>query len=63
MLEWEGRIFGLLHQNDITQKQLAEEMQVTKEYVCMLLNGKIKVPDGMEQRMVDAIESIKTKRE
>ncbi len=54
---WTGEIVGLLHINNLTQADIAEQMGVTKEYVSMLLNGKKKAK-GAEERMRLAISEI-----
>ena len=55
-----GEVVAEMHMKKITQKALAAQMGVTNEYICSILNGKReKIPDGMEQRMRDAIRRIK----
>lgn len=58
---WTGKIVSLLHVHNITQKELAEELGVTHNYVSMLLNGKMETP-GIEQRMKDGINNIIERR-
>ena len=59
MEKWMADIVGELHFRRITQRKLAKQLGVTEEYVSSILNGKIdKVPDGMKQRMEDAIKEI-----
>jgi len=60
--KWTGKIVGQLHVNGIKQKELANQMGVSKTWVTMVLNGKAKTPEGMEQRMLDAIDTIKEER-
>lgn len=62
MLDWTSVIVAFLHQNKITQKQLAEEMGLTNEYICTILSGKKKSPADIEERMRSAIESIVARR-
>lgn len=55
MLEkWTGDAIALMHINQITSKELAEHMGVTKGYLSMLLNGKRKTDDA-EKRIFRAI--------
>lgn len=59
MENWMGEIVAELHMKKIKQKDLAEKMGVTNEYVCTILNGKReKIPADMEQRMREAIKQI-----
>lgn len=58
---WTGEIIASLHINKIKQKELAKEMDLTEEYISMLLCGK-KSSVGMEERMKSAIESIVGRR-
>lgn len=58
---WTGEIVALLHTNKIKQKEIAERMGVTSEYVCMILNGA-KAPRDAEQRMRNAINAILAER-
>ncbi len=60
--EWTGRIVGLLHTHRITQAELAAEMELTAQYVSMVLNGK-KTPKGMDERMEAAIMAIAERRQ
>lgn len=59
--QWAGEIVASLHVNKIKQKELAKEMDLTEEYVSMILCGK-KSSVGMEERMKAAIESIVIKK-
>ena len=58
---WTGQIIGKLHVNGITQRQLAEEMGLTEQYVSMLLNS-VKPSASAEERMDAAISAILEKR-
>ena len=46
--EWTGNLVGLMHNEKITNIQLAEKLGVTDRYVSMVLNGH-REPDGAEQ--------------
>lgn len=59
--EWTGSIVGLLHLHKIKQTELAKEMDVTAQYVSMVLNGK-KSPKNIKSRMETAIQAIIDRR-
>ena len=59
--KWTGNLIGKMHNERVTYQDIAEEMNVTKAYVSMILHGARK-PKGIEQRMKDAFESILAKR-
>ena len=59
--EWTGSIVALLHTYKIKQAELANEMNVTAQYVSMVLNGK-KSPKNIKGRMEDAIQAIIDRR-
>lgn len=54
---WTGELVGLMHDWDITQKQLADELGVTDRYVSMVLKRR-RHPEGAEQRFRDAVDRI-----
>ena len=54
---WIGEIVGLMHMNGISNKQLAEHMGMTPEYISMILNGN-REPAGIEERLRNAIDEI-----
>lgn len=58
---WTGQILAQLHVNGITQRQLAEEMGLTEQYVSMLLHS-VKSAASAEERMNAAIATILAKR-
>lgn len=60
--EWTGEIVKTLHINEISQSELAEEMNCTKEYVSMILNSKREPPD-IQNRVEEAISSIIKKKQ
>ena len=62
MTEWTGRIVGLLHTHRITQAELAAELDLTPQYVSMVLNGK-KSSKGIDERMEAAIQAINERRQ
>ena len=57
LAQWIGDFVGQMHRHRVTNTQLAQEMGVTREYLSMILNGH-RDPEGIEQRMKDALESI-----
>lgn len=59
--KWTGEIVASLHINKIKQRELAKELDITEEYVSMILCGK-KTSAGMEDRMRAAIDSIVGRR-
>lgn len=59
---WIGEIIADLHTKKIKQKELATHMNLTSEYVCMVLGGN-KAPQDMEMRMKTAIAEIVKARE
>lgn len=58
---WTGEVVKQLHINGIAQKELAEEMGYTKEYMSMVLNSK-REPSDVQTRIEEAISSIIKKR-
>ena len=50
-----------MHINQITQREIAEEMHVTSDYISMILRGK-KNPKNAEERIKNAIDVILKKR-
>lgn len=58
---WTGGIVAALHVHGIKQAELAEEMDLTIQYVSMVLNGK-RTPEGMKERMEAAIGAIIERR-
>lgn len=59
--KWTGRLIGKMHNERVYYDDLADEMGVTKSYVCMILNGRRK-PAGIQERMEAAFESVLKKR-
>ncbi len=61
LAQWIGDFVGRMHRSRITITEVAQEMGVTREYLSMILNGH-REPDGIEQRMNDALDSLMRKR-
>lgn len=59
--KWSGNLIGRMHNERITRKDLADEMNVSKAYVTMILNGE-RNPPGARERLEAAFESVKRKR-
>lgn len=59
--EWTGELVGRMHVAEVTQEELAREMNVKKPYVSMILNGK-RTPKGGRERLESAFENILQRR-
>ena len=59
--KWTGDVVKKMHLQGITQDDIAEEMGVTKSYVCAILNGRRKPPDA-KARIKDALDRIIERR-
>lgn len=59
---WTGELVGRMHTAEVTQDELAKEMNCTKSYVSRLLNGT-RNPPGARGRLEAAFESILRKRQ
>lgn len=55
--KWIAEAVGLMHINKITNSDIAAKLDVTPEYVSMILNGK-KTPTNAEERILNAIQEI-----
>ena len=60
--EWTGNLVGLMHNNRISNSQLAKELGVTDRYVSMVLNGH-REPPGAEDRFTAAVRKIIDERQ
>ena len=58
---WTGELVGKMHVNEVSIKELAAEMNCTKNYAGMCLNGHRK-PEGIQERMENAFERVMEKR-
>lgn len=61
MDKWIADAVGKMHINRITQTDVAAEMEVTNDYVSMILRG-VKTPKNAETRVMQAIDNIILKR-
>lgn len=59
--KWTGNLVGKMHNERVTYQDIADEMNVTKSYVSMILNGS-RNPKGIKKRMEDAFDSVVSKR-
>ena len=55
--KWTGHLVGRMHNNGITNIDLANKLGYTKDYISMVLNGK-KTPKGARERFEAAVEEI-----
>ena len=61
LAQWIGDFVGRMHRYRVTITQLAQEMDITREYLSMILNGH-REPNGIEQRMNEALDRIVEKQ-
>ena len=61
LAQWIGDFVGRMHRYRVTITQLAQEMDVTREYLSTILNGH-RDPKGIEQRMNDALDNLIEKK-
>lgn len=59
--KWTGELIGKMHNNRITYDDVAAQMNVTKSYISMILNGS-RNPEGAQQRLEKAVEDIIAQR-
>lgn len=57
---WTGNLVGLMHDNKITNNQLAEHMGLSYQYVNMVLNKK-RDPSNAKERFEKAVSELITK--
>lgn len=62
MESWIAEAVGKMHINRITQKDIAERLDVTNDYISMILLGK-KTPKNAEERITNAINEIIAERQ
>ena len=61
LAQWIVSFIGQKHYHKVKNKQLAEELGYTDEYVSMVLNGH-REPADAEQKFTAALERIVAKR-
>ena len=59
--KWTGHLVGKMHNNSITNIDLANELGYDKNYISMVLNGK-KTPKGARERFEKAVDEIIKKK-
>ena len=59
--KWTGVLVGKMHNERVTLQDIADEMNVTKSYISMILNGSRK-PKGIKERLEEAFNSVVEKR-
>lgn len=57
LAHWIGGLVGEMHRYRISNKQLADHLGVTREYVSMVLNGH-REPAGAEKTFTNAVKEI-----
>lgn len=55
--QWTAEVVGKMHLSGVTAKQLAAKMNVTPEYVSMVLNGH-REPEGAKERFLMALNQL-----
>ena len=55
--KWTGDIVKKMHLYGVTQDDIADELGVTKSYVCAILHSRRKPPD-IENKVRSALERI-----
>lgn len=55
--QWIGDFVGKMHCNKITNTELALEMNVSREYLSMILNGR-RTPKDAKERLNKALDNI-----
>ena len=54
---WTGEVVKLMHMNRVSRKALADAMDVSAEWVTMVLNGT-REPEGAQAKFEAALEKI-----
>lgn len=60
--QWTADVVGKMHLLRISNRQIAEQMGVTPEYVSMVLNGH-REPEGAEGRFKEALDRLVEKKD
>lgn len=60
--QWTGRIVGELHNNKLTLKELAKEVNWNDKYLSQVINSE-NPPKGAEQKLSDALSRLIEKQE
>lgn len=59
--KWTGKLVGKMHNERVSQQDIADEVGMSRTYVCMVLNGQKRSPVA-EKRFNEAFEAILKKR-
>lgn len=59
--QWTGEIVGQIHSHGLKQKEIAEKLGCSKEWVSKILNGH-RSPKGAEERFRKALEELIAER-
>lgn len=59
--KWTGNLIGRMHNEGVTQKELAYELNLTRPYVSMILNST-RTPAGAKERFEAAYKAIIDRR-
>lgn len=59
--KWTGKLVGKMHNERVSQQDIADEVGVSRTYVCLVLNGQKRSPTA-EKRFNEAFEAILKKR-
>ena len=60
--KWTGHLVGKMHNNSISNLDLAAKMDLDPKYVGMVLNGK-RTPKGARERFEAAVDEIIREKE
>ena len=55
--QWTGRIVGELHNNKLTLKELAKEVNWNDKYLSQVINSE-NPPKGAEQKLTEAMNRL-----
>ena len=55
--QWTGKIVGELHNNKLTLKELAKEVNWNDKYLSQVINSE-NPPKGAEQKLTDAMNRL-----
>ena len=59
--QWTGRIVGELHNNKLTLKELAKEVNWNDKYLSQVINSE-NPPKGAEQKLTEAMNRLIEKK-
>ena len=59
--KWTGTLVGKMHVEGVSNSDLAKELDVTQNYVSMILHGK-RTPPGAKDRLNEALNAVIQKR-